>query len=122
MITKSQVKYIQSLGQKKLREEENAFVAEGPKIINELLENASIELIGLYFTAQWKNEHAAIAGKTGPAKLFEITEAELQRISFLTTPHQVLGVFKKPATRKPFRLQGGLSLMLDGLQDPGNMG
>ncbi|HEY4151486.1 MAG TPA: RNA methyltransferase [Chitinophagaceae bacterium] len=121
MITKSQVKYIQSLGQKKFREEEKAFAAEGPKIINELLENASFELLGLYYTAAWKNEYPAIAAKAAPGKLYEIAGADLQRISFLTTPHQVLGVFKKPA-QQPFRLETGLSLMLDGLQDPGNMG
>ncbi len=122
MITKSQVKYIQSLGQKKLREEENAFVAEGPKIINELLENASFELLGLYCTDAWKNEYPLLAGKTPPGKLYEMKEAGLQRISFLITPHQVLGVFKKPTPRQPFQLQRGISLMLDGLQDPGNMG
>src|SRR6185295_2127064 len=97
MITKSQVKYIQSLGQKKFREEENAFVAEGPKIINELLEAASIELLELYYTADWLKEHPVIAGRPGAGKRYEIKEADLQRISFLTTPHQVLGVFKKPA-------------------------
>jgi len=122
MITKSQVKYIQSLGQKKLREEENAFVAEGPKIINELLEAASMELLELYYTADWSKEYPAIAGKPGGGKRYEIKEADLERISFLTTPHQVLGVFKKPAPPTPFILKEGISLMLDGIQDPGNMG
>ncbi|HSC36797.1 MAG TPA: RNA methyltransferase [Chitinophagaceae bacterium] len=122
MITKSQVKYIQSLGQKKFREEESAFVAEGPKIINELLETASSGLQALYYTASWKLEYPVIAAKADPTLAHEIKEAELERISFLSTPHQVLGVFKKPVQPAPFRLRPGISLMLDGLQDPGNMG
>lgn len=120
MITKSQVKYIQSLGQKKFREEEKAFVAEGPKIINELLDTASAALLELYYTGEWAKEHPALAAKPVPGKRYEITESELQRISFLTTAHQALGVFKKPESQPP-RLDG-LSLMLDGIQDPGNMG
>jgi TrmH family RNA methyltransferase len=121
MITKSQVKYIQSQGQKKFREEESAFVAEGPKIINELLDTASVPLLELYYTGEWVKEHPAIAARQGAGKWYEVKEAELQRMSFLTTPHQVLGVFKKPAPQPP-RLEAALSLMLDGIQDPGNMG
>jgi TrmH family RNA methyltransferase len=119
MITKSQVKYIQSLGQKKLREEENAFVAEGPKIINELLETGHMELLALYCTNTWITAYPAIAAKAA-AKLQEISEDSLQRISFLATPHMALGIFKKPAPQ-PF-LEQGIAIMLDSLQDPGNMG
>jgi TrmH family RNA methyltransferase len=122
MITKSQVKYIQSLGQKKFREEENAFVAEGPKIINELLEAAAIAPLELYYTEDWIKEYPAIARRSAAAKKNEIKEADLKRISFLSAPHQVLGVFKKPAPPAPFGLKNGISLMLDGIQDPGNMG
>ena len=48
MLVKSQAKYIQSLSQKKFRDEENAFVAEGPKIINELLGATNIALLQLF--------------------------------------------------------------------------
>jgi TrmH family RNA methyltransferase len=50
-----------------------------------------------------------------------IDESALQRISFLTTANQVLGIFKKPVF-PPFEPTGGISLVLDGIQDPGNMG
>ena len=48
MLVKSKVKYIQSLGQKKFREEEQVFIAEGPKIINELLAAKNIPLVSLF--------------------------------------------------------------------------
>ena len=53
MITKLQVKYIQSLGQKKFRDEEGVFVAEGPKIINELLGDTAITPVYIYATREW---------------------------------------------------------------------
>jgi TrmH family RNA methyltransferase len=97
-------------------------VAEGPKIINELLETASIDLLELYHTGEWVKEYPIIATKQGGGLRYEIKEPDLQRISFLATPNQVLGVFRKPALPQPFRLNNGISLMLDGIQDPGNMG
>ena len=97
-------------------------MAEGPKIINELLETASVELLELYHTGEWVKEYPAIAAKPGAGKRYEIKEPDLQRISFLSTPHQVLGVFRKPSLPQPFGLKNGISLMLDGIQDPGNMG
>ncbi len=120
MITKSQVKYIQSLGQKKFRELEGAFVAEGPKIINELLDANAQALIQLYATAEWleANTHSTsrFADKMTACKL-----SELERISFLPSPNGVLGIFKTPAMDSN-ALPEKLFLMLDGIQDPGNMG
>ncbi|MBS1565286.1 MAG: RNA methyltransferase [Bacteroidetes bacterium] len=121
MVTKSQVKYIQSLGQKKFREEENAFVAEGPKIINELLETMPDALLGLYYTGDWVKEHPALTAKIPAALRHEVTDAELEKISFLTTPNKVLAVVRKPAPAAP-QPAGVITLMLDGIQDPGNMG
>jgi TrmH family RNA methyltransferase len=115
MITKSQVKYIQSLGQKQFRDQEMAFVAEGPKIINELLAS-SIELIQLLAT----NEYALPA--TIKAETIIVSQVELARISFLQTPNQVLGIFKKRETVQQPVINNGISLLLDDIQDPGNMG
>ena len=120
MIPKWQVKYIQSLGQKKLRNEGNVFVAEGPKIINELLQEGRVEVDQLFATSAWINLHAAHFHSL-TNKLTEITEAELQRLSFLQTPNEILGVFKQPNIITA-DLTRAVSLMLDGIQDPGNMG
>ncbi|MFT3936136.1 MAG: RNA methyltransferase [Chitinophagaceae bacterium] len=121
MITKLQVKYIQSLRQKKFREEEGVFVAEGPKIINELLAEQPGALVSLYATEAWLRVHEKLLQGTTQSKFVLIKEEELERISFLQTPHEALGIFKKPTDTKLVFAQT-LSLMLDGIQDPGNMG
>ncbi|ULQ53578.1 RNA methyltransferase [Flavihumibacter fluvii] len=116
MITKNQVKYIQSLSQKKLRDEESVFVAEGPKIIIELLTMSHMQPVSIYGTPEWWQQHPA--GKTAEWG-FEVSEDELERISFLKAPNQVLGIFKKPELSI---IAGGWQLLLDGIQDPGNLG
>lgn len=117
MVEKSKAKYIQSLSQKKLRDEEGVFVAEGPKIINELLAEPTIQLKELFATKEWlnTNDHPSAGVVT------EVDGLMLDRLSFLTTPNQVLGLFRKPAHGR-FAPQGQVSLLLQTVQDPGNMG
>lgn len=118
MLVKSQVKYIQSLSQKKLRDEEGVFVAEGPKIINELLSAGHMPLRQVFATAEWLGSQPGL-----PAGIaVEITDSELERISFLQTPNQVLGIFRKPELSAGVDLRHKISLVLDTLQDPGNLG
>jgi RNA methyltransferase, TrmH family len=118
MITKSQVKYIQSLGQKKVRDEEGVFLAEGPKIINELLGAVSIQPVSIYATKEWQTESAGY--KDLPLNI--VKQTELGRISFLSSANQVLGIFKKPVIAEKADFYTGISLMLDDIQDPGNLG
>src|SRR6186713_3135259 len=92
MLIKSQVKYIQSLGQKKFRDQEGAFVVEGPKIVQELLQASNLELVYLVATAAFR--------QTG-IPFIEVKDSELERLSSLSTPNQVLAVFKKPAFPAP---------------------
>jgi TrmH family RNA methyltransferase len=117
MVLKSKVKYIQSLSQKKQRDEDGVFIAEGPKIINELLNEKVVELSELFAVKEW------MAGNTNApsSKVIEVDEIMLSRLSFLTTPNQVIGVFKIPDHGK-FTPAGQVSLMLQNIQDPGNMG
>lgn len=115
MITKNQVKYIQSLSQKKLRDSENLFVAEGPKIVAELLLLPWIKLKALYGTKEWFSG----TGQQPSDEVIEITEEELRKISFLTTANQVLALFKKPEQKQD---PGNWNLILDAIQDPGNLG
>ena len=117
MLIKSQVKYIQSLSHKKLRDSEGVFVAEGPKLINELL-SARLPLQELYAVKEWIEVQAQpLAGS-----VTEISQGELERISQLQTPNQVLGIFKKPDFSANTPLRNTVSLMLDTIQDPGNLG
>lgn len=120
MLVKSTVKYIQSLGQKKFRDAEGVFVAEGPKIINELLGEKNVLLVDLFALKEWAHENEKQVHQIGKDRLVELTPSELERISFLTTPNQVVGLFKKPVFDG--QLPGGITLLLDSIQDPGNMG
>lgn len=117
MLVKSQVKYIQSLSHKKLRDSEGVFVAEGPKLINELL-CAGLPLQQLYAVKEW----IAVQSPHAAGVVTEITPSELERISLLQTPNQVLGIFKKPVFTANRPARNTLSLMLDTIQDPGNLG
>jgi TrmH family RNA methyltransferase len=112
MLAKSQVKYIQSLGQKKFRDQEGAFVAEGPKMVRELLAMPNLELLYLIGVASFRE-----AG----FPLIDVKESELQRVSSLSTPNQVLAVFRKPVFDRD-GFDEGINLVLDGIQDPGNLG
>ena len=118
MLVKTQVKYIQSLSQKKLRDEEGVFVAEGPKIVEELLQAGNTDLVQLYAENAWIQKQAFLPQNA----VQTVTPADLERISFLQTPHQVLGVFRKPVFPKGLSLRNKISLMLDTVQDPGNLG
>lgn len=110
MLSKSQIKLITSLKQKKYRQQNGLFVAEGVKTIKELLQS-SWQLYALYTTETF-NIDAKVENL--------ITETELKRISFLTTPNKALAVFKIP-TEKPIKKEG-LIVALDDVRDPGNLG
>ncbi len=122
MLVKSQVKYIQSLSQKKLREEEGVFVAEGPKIINELLAASNIDIRQIYATESWIGLHQSLYASLNPGIITLVDSGELERISFLSTPNEVLGIFSKPSFTSPITAKACISLLLDTIQDPGNMG
>lgn len=119
MLGKSQVKYIQSLGQKKVRDEEGMFIAEGPKIVAELLESDALEISELFALPDWI---AANGTSVKAIKTTEINENDLGKISQLSTPNKVVAVIKKPANNKTIRTKAALSLVLDTIQDPGNLG
>jgi RNA methyltransferase, TrmH family len=116
MIVKSKVKYINSLGDKKLRDADRVFVAEGPKIINELLGEPSIRPQEIFALKDWINKNA-----DKESVVTEIDEIMLERLSFLSTPNQVIGVFKMPALQ-PLTLKNKVTIVADGIQDPGNLG
>jgi TrmH family RNA methyltransferase len=95
---------------------------EGSKIIIETLSHSGVEIEGVYALNEWveKNEELLLPHKD---KVFRITEKELQRISLLQTPNQVLMVIKKPVQEHAeAELKNTLSLYIDDIRDPGNLG
>lgn len=118
-LSKSKIKYIQSLKEKKYREEYNAFVAEGDKMVSDLLPILKCEL--LVATAGFLQSGQGVTGNV--AEIIEVPKSDIQKASFLKNPQQVIAVFEQPRfslDTKVLRTQ--LSLMLDGIQDPGNLG
>ncbi len=120
MLSHSQIKYLQSLQQKKFRRQHGVFVAEGEKIVSELwASNFGVE--GIYALSGWLEAHRHEI-RTG-VDIYELSEKDLGRISGLKTPNNVLAVVKIPETgaERPANARG-LSLVLDQVQDPGNLG
>jgi TrmH family RNA methyltransferase len=119
MLSKSKIKYIQTLGQKKFREEEGFFIAEGPKLVKELLDFPGVNIEGIYALKEWISNNEK-AGDTAPVT--EITGQELGRISQLSTPNSVLAVVQQFEPNPDINTKGQIILALDGIQDPGNLG
>lgn len=117
MFVKSTVKYIQSLSHKKQRDADGLFVAEGPKLVEELLGSARIAPKEIFATSEWAAHHPKYK-----EFISVIDEPNLARISSLSTPNQVLGVFHKPVFEQAFQAGHSLAILLDGIQDPGNLG
>lgn len=109
MVAKREIKFIKSLRQKKYRSRHGLFLAEGVKLVTELLKEG------------WKPQHLY---STDPGFLEHkaelITDSELQHLSTLVQPNKVLGVFEIPAPEPPE--YSGWLLALDGVRDPGNLG
>lgn len=122
MISKPQIKYIQSLRHKKYRRQHAAFVAEGDKLVVDLIESGQLEVQTLYATDRWLQEHATQLHPYQKVSVHPLLDHELEKISSLTTPNQVLGIFKLPAHKPEGLRESGLQLLLDGIQDPGNLG
>ena len=108
MLSKNQIKFVRSLELKKNRKREHLFVAEGPKVVGDLL-RAGFRPHSIFSTSPQQDGQL-------------VTEEELQRISFLQHPQEVLAVFEIPDSEHRPINPNGLSLALDGIQDPGNLG
>lgn len=112
MLSKSQIKLITSLQQKKYRNKYNLFVVEGKKSVFEFI-NSDFELESLFYTDDFSDNLP-----TNNAQL--ITANELKKISALKNPNQILGVFK--ITVSNTISESGLIVALDSISDPGNLG
>ena len=118
-LTNALCKTIQSLDTMKGRRMTSLFMAEGTKCVLELL--PTFELEYLIATRQWLDEHRNI--HVNPDKVIETGRGNIKKISQLTTPRDVVAVFKMPTqTGLPENLKSELVIALDRVQDPGNLG
>ncbi|MBO7172094.1 MAG: RNA methyltransferase [Bacteroidaceae bacterium] len=118
MISKATIKKIHALDMRKFRRNERLFVAEGPKLVDELC--ATMKPVYIAALPEWISENAKIVSGT---EYDIVSPDELQRASLQKNPQQVIALFPIPEHRFcTEQLKNELVLMLDGVQDPGNLG
>lgn len=118
MLSKNKIKLINSLSLKKKRDEEMLFVAEGIKIVSELIDS-DLDVVAVFALESFFNENQF-------NKAFEqiiIDERELKSISNLSTPNQALALVKIPEKNLALsNIEHQLSIAIEDIQDPGNLG
>jgi TrmH family RNA methyltransferase len=111
-MTKAEIQQLRALKDKRMRDEERVFIAEGEKLVGEILDSQFV-VRKVYSTDE----------RLRGANIEHVTKQEMERISQLTTPTTTLAVVEQPRhTLSPSHLRGKLTLALDGVQNPGNMG
>ena len=120
VLSKNKIKLITSLTRKKFREEENLFFAEGEKIVLDIL-YSSLSIVTILASKQWIKSSAHLVPPQ--VEIIECDEEEIKKVSQLkSTPH-VIAVCQLPQhTFSVEECNNNLVLMLDNIQDPGNMG
>ena len=116
MINKNELKYIQSFAHKKHWAEESVFIIEGPKMMEELMASNWV-IRQAYATKDWIQNQPF-----KPHYVTEVADFELDKMTQLHKANQVLALVEKQALNGPIQLKGKLTLVLDGIQDPGNLG
>ncbi|MEO8234195.1 MAG: RNA methyltransferase [Flavobacterium sp.] len=112
MVSKNQIKLITSLVQKKYRKQHQLFIAEGAKVVEELLQS-NFELVNLYTTRPMFLE-------VSESKKSIISDSDLKKITALTTANDCLAIFRIPQEKDIEK--EGLIVALDDIRDPGNLG
>jgi TrmH family RNA methyltransferase len=118
MLSKNKIKQVQSLQMKKFRDAHQQYIAEGQKLVDDLM-TARCEITTLIATAEWiRNNHI-----DKNIEVIDATEEEIKKVSLLKTPPQVLALVKIPEPQGDLSpRKDELTLVLDTIQDPGNMG
>ena len=113
MLTKAEIREVRSLADKRGRDESGLFVAEGAKLVDELC-RSEVRIRRIYTTAKGRFEHYGATAVSG---------VEMERLSLLKTPSDALAVAEIPQHRFDISaLEGKLTLALDDVQNPGNLG
>ncbi|WP_448698004.1 TrmH family RNA methyltransferase [Mucilaginibacter sp. AW1-3] len=120
MLSKSQISFLKSLQQKKGRKEHGLFLVEGIKSVTEFI-NSGYNIEAIYHTPALAAKMLNLSRKIN---IQEISANMLEKISSLTTPQDVIALIKipQPAKIETPTLQQSFVLVLDGIQDPGNLG
>jgi TrmH family RNA methyltransferase len=119
MISKNQIKHIASLKSSKFRSEYNEFIVEGEKMVSELF-NSSFKIKQIFATEDWISSNQELSSNT--IEFEKVSPKELGRISALKTPNKVLALVSIPKPNFTTINYDQLILVLDKLQDPGNLG
>ena len=122
MLSKTHTKYIQSLQHKKFRDEADVFLAEGPKVVMDLLNSRKFVCKELFALNNWIEEHRKQLSLLHDTVITDVEDFELQKISALSTANAVLAVFEKRKPVNEFATALKITLALDTIQDPGNLG
>lgn len=120
MVSKSQISFLKSLQQKKHRKEQGQFLVEGLKSVTDFI--SSDYLINtIYHTPHLASKMLKVSGNI---KFQEVSATELEKISSLNTPQEVIALVEIPKQQELHlqELAGKFTLVLDGIQDPGNLG
>ena len=122
MLSKSRVKYIQSLAHKKFRDTSPEFMIEGPKMVAEFIRNRPDLINEVYALDTWIESAKVLLSPNLREKLEQVSEIELEKMSGLSTPNQVLALVRKMHLPEKPDLKNQITLVLDNIQDPGNLG
>lgn len=119
MLTKTKIKFLLSLQHKKFRILNNRFIVDGDKTVRELF-NSPLKVETIYAEPWWlwkyKNAY------TADVEIVEVSEQDLKKISGLQAPSGALAVVHIPTQEKPKLERGKITLALDNINDPGNLG
>jgi TrmH family RNA methyltransferase len=120
MLTKNKIKLIQSLNRKKNRDETGLFLVEGNKMVEEAL-RSELQIELLVCTTTFLDQNSTLSGTVN--ELIETDSESLNKASLLQNPQDALALIKQPLNFRPeFKLNTELALVLDFIQDPGNLG
>lgn len=121
-LSNNQLKYLKSLHLRKFRQKYHNFIVEGTKMASEVLSAGQLEVEGIFALPGWIEANDDLL-QSGIGQIVSITPEDLRKISLLSTPNQVLLVVRQPDIRLDFQaMAGGLSLYLEDIRDPGNLG
>lgn len=114
-------KLIRSLHQKKYRIKHQLFIAEGVKIVSELLAQNNFKIHQIYASSNWIEKHSEQHLKL-KGNITKVDNKELKKLSNLKTPNEVLAVVKIPEFEKFSPSDQALNIVLEDIRDPGNLG
>ncbi len=120
MLSKTQAKYIQSLLHKKFREQYGQYIIEGPKLLSEAILHKLTEIHRIYALPEWIEAHP-ILQQNNTIEIVAVDKDEMKKITALSTPGAVLAIMQMPAETET-NVFPGITLLLDAIQDPGNLG